>query len=72
MDDLRTLRQQRLLSQQELATKAGVSKTTIVGLEARRIRSYPATLRKIAAALEVEPAALAYLLERDLAGKAAA
>lgn len=56
---LRELRQERLLTQRELAEKAGVSKATIVGIESGRIRPYPGTLRKLAEALEVPPSALA-------------
>jgi DNA-binding XRE family transcriptional regulator len=50
---LRDLRDDRALSQQELATRAGVSKTTIVHIEAGRIRPHPSTVRKLAAALEL-------------------
>jgi transcriptional regulator with XRE-family HTH domain len=61
--DLRSLRRQRLLSQQELATQAGVSKATIVGIESGKTRPYPATLRKLAKALGVEQSELAGYLE---------
>lgn len=56
---LRELRQERLLSQEELGQKAGVSKTTILNIESGKIRPYPQTLRKLAEALQVEPSALA-------------
>jgi transcriptional regulator with XRE-family HTH domain len=53
---LRDLRDERSLSQQELATAAQVSKATIVNLEAGRIaRPYPSTVRKLAAALGLPP-----------------
>jgi transcriptional regulator with XRE-family HTH domain len=53
---LRDLRADQVLSQQDLATRAGVSKTTIVGIEAGRIiRPHPVTVRKLAAALGMEP-----------------
>lgn len=51
--DLRNLRADHVLSQQELARRAGVSKTTIIQLEAGRTRPHPLTVRKIAAALGV-------------------
>jgi transcriptional regulator with XRE-family HTH domain len=56
---LRELRQERLLSQEELGKMAGVSKTTILNIESGKIRPYPQTLRKLAEALQVEPSALA-------------
>src|SRR4051812_40693090 len=62
---LRELRDARVLSQQELAVQSGVSKTTIVNIEAGRIRPHPATLRKLAAALGLEPGALAAALRRS-------
>ena len=48
---LRELRAEQVLSQQDLATRAGVSKTTVVQIEAGRIRPHPSTVRKLAAAL---------------------
>jgi transcriptional regulator with XRE-family HTH domain len=48
---LRELRAEQVLSQQDLAERAGVSKTTVVQIEARRIRPHPSTVRKLAAAL---------------------
>jgi len=56
---LRELRQERLLSQEELGKKAGVSKTTILNIETGKIRPYPQTLRRLAEALDVPPSALA-------------
>jgi transcriptional regulator with XRE-family HTH domain len=56
---LRELRQERVLSQRELAERAGVSPKTILDIEQNRIRPQPGTIRKIAAALGMEPAALA-------------
>jgi len=55
---LRDLRQDAALTQLELAQKAGLSKTTIVNIEAGRISPHPPTVRKIAAALDVEPRVL--------------
>ncbi len=48
---LRDLRDEQALSQQELAARAQVSKTTIVNIEAGRIRPHPLTVRKLAAGL---------------------
>jgi DNA-binding XRE family transcriptional regulator len=48
---LRELRAEHVLSQQDLADRARVSKTTIVQIEAGRIRPHPSTVRKLAAAL---------------------
>jgi DNA-binding XRE family transcriptional regulator len=53
---LRDIRADQVLSQQDLASRAGISKTTIVGIEAGRItHPHPATVRKLAAALSMEP-----------------
>jgi transcriptional regulator with XRE-family HTH domain len=55
-DSLRRLRNERLLSQRELAAKAGLSPTTILKLEAGRVKeSHPRTVRKLANALSVDP-----------------
>jgi len=51
-----------MLTQDELAAKAGVSKATIVALESGRTRAFASTLRKLAAALEVQPSELRELL----------
>lgn len=48
---LRELRAEHVLSQQDLAERAQVSKTTIVQIETGRSRPYPSTVRKIAVAL---------------------
>ena len=63
---LRELRQQRVLSLRDLADKASVSKATIVNIEAGKIRPHPATIRKLAAALGIEPAELAAQLRAEL------
>jgi transcriptional regulator with XRE-family HTH domain len=53
---LRRVRDERLLSQRELAEAAGLSPTTILKLEAGRVEDpHPRTIRKLAAALEVDP-----------------
>lgn len=51
---LAALRDKRLLSQQELADRVGMSRTTISNLE-HGGNARASTLRKLAAALEVEP-----------------
>lgn len=48
---LRELRAEHVFSQKDLADASGVSKTTIVQIEAGRIRPHPSTVRKLAAAL---------------------
>lgn len=58
-DNLRRLRNERLLSQRELAEKADLSPTTILKLEAGRVEeSHPRTVRKLVRALSVEPSEL--------------
>jgi transcriptional regulator with XRE-family HTH domain len=55
---LRSVRQRKALTQQELADKAGVNRVTIARLEGGVDEPRPATLRKLAAALGVEPVTL--------------
>ncbi len=53
---LRQLREARILSLRELEAESGVSYNTIWFIEAgRRKRTHPSTIRKLAAALGVEP-----------------
>ena len=53
---LRKVRDKRLLSQRELAERAGLSPTTILKLESGRVdEPQPRTIRKLADALEVDP-----------------
>jgi transcriptional regulator with XRE-family HTH domain len=55
-EKLRRVRDERLLSQRELAEKAGLSPTTILKLEAGRVEDpHPRTVRKLAAALNAKP-----------------
>jgi transcriptional regulator with XRE-family HTH domain len=51
---LREQRHRRALSQEELAKRARVSRTTIIKLEAGR-DAWPQTVRKLARALGVKP-----------------
>ena len=52
---LREARVRRLLTQEELAEKAGVSPSTIVNIEREQTVPHFRTIRKLAAALGVEP-----------------
>jgi len=52
--NLREVRKQRGLSQDELAAAADVTKTTIQGLENGRSRGYGSTWRKLAQVLGVD------------------
>ncbi len=52
---LRQLRQQAVLSQEQLAEKSGVARDTISKLETGQRRAYPKTIHKLAASLDVEP-----------------
>jgi transcriptional regulator with XRE-family HTH domain len=56
---LRELRLARVLTQRELAVQAGISVKTLNGVEQFKVRPHPTTLRKLAAALGVEPTQLA-------------
>ncbi len=51
--ELRAWRERRVLTQQELADRAEVARRTIVALETTGRRAHPATLRALAAALDV-------------------
>jgi len=58
-DRIRYLRTRRVLTMKELADRAGLPRwRTVADIEAGRQRPRPSTLRKIAAALGVEPADL--------------
>ena len=55
VERLRELRRQRVLSMRELEEQSGVSYNTIWRIEAGRQGAQPRTIRKLAAALGVEP-----------------
>ncbi|MGH2354805.1 MAG: helix-turn-helix transcriptional regulator [Chloroflexota bacterium] len=55
---LRTVRERKALTQQELAERAGVSRPTVARIETYQVHPYPTTVRKIAEALGVYPEAL--------------
>ncbi len=57
MDKLKELRRQRVMTIEQLAAKAGVSKNTVSKAE-RGGSVYPSSVHKIAAALEVSPSKL--------------
>ena len=52
---LRTVRTRRLLTQEELAEKAGVSPSTVVNIERDNREPHVRTIRKLAGALSVGP-----------------
>ena len=56
MPALRELRERAFLSQEELAERSGISRSTISGLErGARKKPYPRTIRKLAKALRCKP-----------------
>ena len=57
-EKLRQLREARFLSHRDLAKEAEVSPTTVLNLEAGRVEAQRRTIRKLARALEVDPAEL--------------
>jgi DNA-binding XRE family transcriptional regulator len=59
---LRELRLEHVMTQDELATKAGVSNKTIVEIEAGRVRPHQQTIRKLAAAFGMSARDLAKVL----------
>lgn len=64
-DKLRTLREEKVLSQRELARLAGITHTTLWRLENGHREARPKTIRKLAKALEVEPKELLTQGEHD-------
>jgi transcriptional regulator with XRE-family HTH domain len=56
--NLKAARVRRLLTQEELAKKAGVSPSTIVNIERDQTVPHFRTIRKLAAALDVDPTSL--------------
>ena len=58
MERLKELRGKRVLSLRELEERSGVSYNTIWRIEDGRQGAHPRTVRRLAAALEVEPSEL--------------
>jgi transcriptional regulator with XRE-family HTH domain len=52
---LKTVRERKAFTQEQLAEKAGVSRATLARIETGQNEPYPSTVRKIADALGVEP-----------------
>jgi transcriptional regulator with XRE-family HTH domain len=55
---LREVRLSKLLTQEEVARRAGLSEATVNRLETGATEARISTVRKLAAALEVDPSAL--------------
>jgi transcriptional regulator with XRE-family HTH domain len=54
---LKAIRERKALSQEDLAKKAGINRVTLARIETGA-EPYPATVRKLAEALGVDPAEL--------------
>ena len=52
---LRALRKGKVLTQKELAERAGLTRGTVLKIEAGQTEPYPRTVRKLAKALGVKP-----------------
>jgi transcriptional regulator with XRE-family HTH domain len=57
-EQLKQVRTRRLLTQEELAEKAGVSAATVVNIERNNQEPQFRTIRKLARALDVDPTEL--------------
>jgi transcriptional regulator with XRE-family HTH domain len=57
-EKLKEIRIKRLLTQEELAEKAGVSAATVVNVERNNQEPHFRTIRKLAKALDVDPTEL--------------
>jgi transcriptional regulator with XRE-family HTH domain len=57
-EKLKEVRTRRLLTQDELADKAGVSQSTIANIERDNAEPQFRTIRKLAKALEIDPTVL--------------
>jgi transcriptional regulator with XRE-family HTH domain len=57
-DKIRRLRDARALTQQELAARAGITAAALSRIERNNAEPRPTTRRKLAQALEVDPAEL--------------
>jgi transcriptional regulator with XRE-family HTH domain len=54
-EKLRDTRKRKLLTQKQLAERSGVGIATIIRIERNQVEPRGSTIRKLAAALEVEP-----------------
>jgi transcriptional regulator with XRE-family HTH domain len=61
---VRSLREQRGMSQRELAEASSVSKKTLANAELGKTYAFPETARKIGAALDVNPRTFARAISR--------
>ena len=57
-DNLKRLRTLSALTQEELANKAGLTPAAVARIERNEAEPRPSTLRKLASALDVKPAAI--------------
>ena len=57
-EKLKEIRIKRLLTQEELAEKAGVSAATVVNVERNNQEPHFRTIRKLAKALDIDPTEL--------------
>jgi transcriptional regulator with XRE-family HTH domain len=57
-DNLKRLRTLNALTQEELASKAGLTPAAVARIERNEAEPRPSTLRKLASALDVKPAAI--------------
>jgi len=57
-EKVREARKRKLLTQEQLADKAGVGVNTIIRIERNQVEPHSRTIRKLAAALGVSPADL--------------
>ena len=57
-EKLKQIRTRRLLTQEELAEKAGVSAATVVNIERNNQEPHFRTIRKLAKALDIDPTEL--------------
>jgi len=65
---LRYLREEKLLTQQELAVQAGLTVTTISRIETGKVTPNLRTIRAIAMVLDYNPQELKHVLESSLKG----
>ncbi len=54
-DKLKEVRTRRLLTQEELAQRAGISPATVVNVERNNQEPHFRTIRKLAEALDIDP-----------------